>query len=111
LALGIWFPNVFTRLGVMSPAIWWDNEAIVRMVEELDDKPPLKIWLDTGTHEEGWERARTLREALVEKGWKLYDDLQYTEVQGAGHTESAWATRVDPMLRFLFPPAPHPRPR
>ena len=111
LALGLWFPHVFTRLGVMSPAVWWDNEAIVRMVEELDGKPPLKIWLDTGTHEHGWERARTLREVLLEKGWKVYDDLQYGEVEGAGHTESAWAERVDPMLRFLFPPAPHPRRR
>ena len=111
LALGILFPNVFTRLGVMSPAVWWDNEAIVRMVEELDGKPPLKIWLDTGTHEYGWERARTLLGALLEKGWKVYDDLQYTEAEGAGHTEAAWAARVDPMLRFLFPPPPHRRRR
>jgi predicted alpha/beta superfamily hydrolase len=106
LALGIWFPHVFTRLGVLSPAVWWDDEAIVDMVQDLDEKMPLKIWLDTGTHEEGWERARSLRDALVEKGWKLYDDLQYLEVEGAEHTEAAWAGRVDPMLRYLFPPPP-----
>ena len=106
LALGIWFPGTFSRLGMMSPAVWWDDEAIVKMVESLESKLPLKIWLDTGTHEEGWERARTLRDALVEKGWRLYDDLQYTEVEGGEHTESAWAARVDPMLRFLFPPGP-----
>ena len=108
LALGLWFPNVFTRLSVMSPSVWWDNEAIVRMVEDLDTKLPLKIWLDTGTHEEGWERARTLRDALVEKGWRLYDDLQYSEIEGADHSEGAWAARVDPMLRYLFPPQPNP---
>src|SRR5262249_54402316 len=102
LALGLWFPNSFTRLGVMSPAVWWDDEAIVRMVEDLEDKLPLKIWLDTGTHEEGWERARKLRDALVDKGWKIYDEVQYTEIEGGEHTEAAWATRVDPMLRFLF---------
>jgi hypothetical protein len=78
-------------------------------VEELEDKLPLKIWLDTGTHEEGWERARTLRDALAEKGWRLYDDLQYLEVEGAEHTERAWAARVDPMLRFLYPPPPKRR--
>ncbi|HJT80547.1 MAG TPA: alpha/beta hydrolase-fold protein [Chthoniobacterales bacterium] len=109
IALGLWFPNVFTRLGVFSPAIWWDDQAIVRMVEELPAKLPLKIWLDTGTHEEGWERARTLRDALVEKGWKLYDDLQYQEVEGAEHTEGAWAARMDPLLRYLFPPPPPQR--
>jgi predicted alpha/beta superfamily hydrolase len=106
LALGLWFPQAFTRLAVMSAAIWWDDQVIVRMVEELENKLPLRIWLDTGTHEEGWERARTLRDALVEKGWKLYDDLQYLEVEAAGHTEAAWAARVDPMLRYLFPPPP-----
>jgi predicted alpha/beta superfamily hydrolase len=109
MALGVWFPNVFTRLGVMSPSVWWDDQAIVKMVEELETRVPVKIWLDTGTHEEGWERARTLRDALVEKGWKLYDDLQYLEVEGGEHTEAAWAARVDPMLRYLFPPPPKHR--
>src|SRR5437879_3550605 len=31
MALGLWFPNVFTRLIVMSPAVWWDGESIVQM--------------------------------------------------------------------------------
>jgi hypothetical protein len=50
-----------------------------------------------------------LRDALVEKGWRLYDDLQYAEIEGAGHSEGAWAARVDPMLRYLFPPPPKHR--
>ena len=108
LALGLWFPNYFTRLAVLSPSVWWDDCAIYDIVDEVDEtnKPPLKIWLDTGTHEPGWERAAALRDRLVEKGWRLYDDLQYLEVEGAGHSEGAWAARVDPVLRFLFPPPP-----
>jgi predicted alpha/beta superfamily hydrolase len=108
LALGLWFPTYFTRLAVMSPSVWWDNCAIYKIVDTLDEtaKPPLKIWLDTGTHEEGWERTRELRDRLVQKGWRLYDDLQYLEADGAPHSEAAWAARVDPMLRFLFPPPP-----
>jgi hypothetical protein len=46
--------------------------------------------------------ARSLRDALVSKGWKIDADLKYFEAVGAKHTESAWAERVDPMLRFLF---------
>ena len=106
LSVGLWFPEVFRRLIVMSPSVWWDNQVIVKMFEDLPDKLPLKIWLDTGTHEPGWERARTLRDAMIEKGWRLYDDLQYVEVEGADHSEGAWAARVDPALRFLFPPPP-----
>ena len=104
MCLGLWFPNVFSRLAVMSPSIWWDKQVIIGMVESLEGKLPLKICLDTGTHEPGWERARTLRDALVEKSWRLHDDLHYTEAEGADHSEGAWAARVDPMLRFLFPP-------
>ena len=108
ITLGLWFPDYFTRLAVLSPSIWWDDCAIYDIVDEVDElkKPPLKIWLDTGTHEPGWERAAALRDRLVEKGWRLHDDLHYLEVEGAGHSEGAWAARVDPVLRFLFPPPP-----
>lgn len=108
LVLGLWFPHVFTRLAVMSPSIWWDDCAIYKMIEALDEerKPPLKIWLDTGTLEPGWERARVLRDGLVEKGWRLHADLHYLEAEGGDHSEGAWAGRIDAVLRFLFPPPP-----
>jgi predicted alpha/beta superfamily hydrolase len=108
LVLGLWFPNYFTRLAVMSPSIWWDDCAIYKIVEAIDEtaKPPLKIWLDTGTREDGWERARDLRDRLVDKGWRLHDDLHYLEADGSDHSEGAWAARIDPVLRFLFPPPP-----
>jgi predicted alpha/beta superfamily hydrolase len=108
LAIGILFPDAFTRLIVMSPSIWWDDFAIYRLVDMIKEKPPLKIWLDTGTAEPGWEQARELRDRLVEKEWRRYDDLQYMEVEGADHSEAAWAARVDPALRFLFPPPAEP---
>ena len=104
LAIGILYPRAFSRLIVMSPSIWWDDFTIYRLVDSIEQKPPLKIWLDTGTAEPGWEQARELRDRLSEKGWKLRDDLQYMEAKGADHSEAAWAARVDPALRFLFPP-------
>ena len=73
------------------------------MVDALPDKLPLKIWLDTGTRETGWERARELRERLVAKGWRLDHDLEYTEVEGGDHSERAWAARFEAVLRFLYP--------
>ena len=76
------------------PTGWWS---------ELPKKLPLKIWLDTGTLEPGWERARELRDQLVAKGWRLNHDLQYTEVEGGDHSERAWAARFEAVLRFLYP--------
>src|SRR5437016_241074 len=103
LAIGILYPHAFNRLMMMSPSIWWDDFAIYRLVDSIGQKPQLKIWLDTGTAEPGWEQARELRNRLVEKGWRLFDDNQYLEAKGAGHSEAAWAARIDPALRFLFP--------
>ena len=74
LAIGILYPQVFSRLIVMSPSIWWDDFAIYRLVDSIEQKPPLKIWLDTGTAEPGWEQARELLNRLLEKGWKLQKD-------------------------------------
>jgi predicted alpha/beta superfamily hydrolase len=104
LAIGILYPQAFSRLIVMSPSIWWDDFAIYRLVDSIEQKPPVKIWLDTGTAEPGWDQARELRNRLIEKDWKLLDDLQYLEAKGADHSEAAWAKRVEPALRFLFPP-------
>lgn len=102
--IGILYPQVFSRLIVMSPSIWWDDFAIYRLVDSIEQKPALKIWLDTGTAEPGWEKARELLNRLLEKGWKLQKDVLYMESQGADHSEAAWAARVEPALRFLFPP-------
>lgn len=108
IALGLWFPDVFRRLAVMSPSVWWDECVLYKMIAALDEeaRPPLKIWLDTGTNEPGWERTRVVRDDLIEKGWRLYDDLHYFEDEGGGHSEAAWAHRFDAVLRFLFPPSP-----
>jgi len=105
LAIGLVCSQVFSRLMVMSPSIWWDDFAIYGLVDSIQQKPPLKIWLDTGTAEPGWEQARELLKRLLEKGWKLQKDILYMESEGADHSEGAWAARVEPALRFLFPPA------
>ncbi len=105
LHLGLRFPTVFTRLAVMSPSVWWDDRAIVRDVEALAAKSPLRIWLDSGTREgdEVIRDARLLRDALVKKGWVVGHDLTYLEAEGGGHNEQSWARRVEGVLRFLFP--------
>ncbi len=105
LYLGLRYPTVFSRLAVMSPSVWWRNRTILKTVAALAEKPALRIWLDMGTKEStrAVPDARALRDALINKGWQLGKDLAYFKAEGGEHTESAWAERVDPMLRFLFP--------
>ena len=105
LEIGLHYPDVFGKLAVLSPSLWWDNELMLGRVEALPEKLPLRIWLDMGL-EEGErcvEDARHMRDALARKGWVEGEDLQHWEYPGAGHTESAWAARMGQVLEFLFP--------
>ena len=105
LHLGLRFPTVFNRLAVLSPSVWWNDRAIVRDIDALHAKLPLRIWLDSGTGEghDVTRDARLLRDALVRKGWVVGQDLAYLEADGGGHNEQSWAKRVEGVLRFLFP--------
>jgi predicted alpha/beta superfamily hydrolase len=105
LYLGLRYPAEFSRLAVVSPSVWWRNRTILKTVAFLPKKPELRIWLDIGTKEStrALPDARLLRDGLIKKGWQLGQDLTYFEAEGAEHTESAWAERVAPMLKFLFP--------
>ncbi len=103
--LGLRHADVFGRLAVMSPSVWWGRRAILRYVSRLKAKPDTRIWLDMGTAESrhGVADARRLRDVLVAIGWREDEDLAYSEPHGAAHTEEAWAERVGDVLEFLFP--------
>lgn len=110
LALGIRYRRVFGKLAVLSPSVWWDRRAILRLIDSFEIRTRPQIWLDIGTNEGSHPEAtladaRALRDRLLRKGWKEGVDLRYFEDMGADHSERAWARRVGPMLRFLFPAA------
>ena len=104
--LGLRHGYTFGKLAVLSPSVWWNSRQIVQTVEALGEKLPLRIWLDAGTQEgeEVTSDTRLLRDALVAKGWKLNEDLTYFEAAGGEHNERSWGSRVDAVLKYLFPP-------
>ncbi len=104
--LALRYSWVFGKLAVMSPSVWWRNRAILKTVGKIKRKPDLRIWLDIGTKEgvPALANVRALKAALLNKKWELNQDLHYLEVEGGHHDENAWAQRVAPMLKFLFPP-------
>jgi predicted alpha/beta superfamily hydrolase len=105
LYLGWKHPEVFSKLAVMSPSIWWDHRSVLGIISQPGPRPALKIWLDMGTG----EGARHVRDAdllekmLLRSGWQSGVDLLYGKVDGALHDEQAWSERFGDVLRFLFP--------
>jgi len=110
LHLGFTHPEVFSRLAVLSPSVWWDRRAILTTVRRARPRPARRLWVDMGTAEgrRGLDDARLLKAALVGAGHVEGVDLHYAEFEDATHSEAAWAARVGPMLKWLFPPLPQP---
>ncbi|GAB4462241.1 MAG: alpha/beta hydrolase [Armatimonadaceae bacterium] len=106
LHLGLRHPDIFQRLAVVSPSVWWDRRYLLRAVAGLEKKPPVRLWLDMGTREgaTALNDAQALRDALLEKGWMPGVDFHYMEAEGAVHDEAAWAARIEPILKYLYPP-------
>lgn len=106
LALGIEYPQVFGKLAVMSPSVWWNQRSILNIVSSYrtgHTRP--KIWLDMGTAE-GLRHLRDtdlLHRRLVLRGWRDGASMEYLRVEGGLHTEDAWAARFARTLEFLFP--------
>jgi predicted alpha/beta superfamily hydrolase len=107
LYLGLRHAEHFGRLAVLSPSIWWNRKSILGAVNErapeIWEKP--RLWLDVGEQ----EGRRTVQDAqqlslrLIANGWRLGETLHFERIEGGTHDEASWATRVRPMLRFLFP--------
>jgi predicted alpha/beta superfamily hydrolase len=103
LVAGMRYPRVFGKLALMSPSVWWDEHAILPLIEawKLTRRP--RIWLDTGTAEGNnpgkvVADARLMRDALAAKGAELH----YEEAEGHQHNEWAWSTRFGQVLEYLF---------
>jgi len=105
LYLGFAHPEVFGKIAVMSPSLWWDHRSILNAITQQTSKPNLRIWLDIGTGE-GTRYVRdadSLERLLLKRGWTSGVDLGYVRAQGAVHDENAWSERFGVVLGFLFP--------
>jgi predicted alpha/beta superfamily hydrolase len=105
LYLGLRQSQIFGKIAALSPSVWWNQQVIHRIAQAAVVEPRPRIWLDIGTREgprivDGVEK---FRDVLLRKGWQLDRDLHYERVEGAEHNEAAWAQRVGPFLRFLYP--------
>lgn len=130
LAIGLDYPQVFGKLGVISPSVWWNRRDILTKIGPEDsprprvlppfrrwesaprtepvfsnERPRPRIWLDMGMSE-GLRHLRDtdlLHQRLLTRGWREGVDIRYMRVPGGLHDESAWARRFNRVLEWLFP--------
>jgi len=105
LYLGLRYPEVFGKLAALSPSVWWGGRWIHEFARKEKFPVRPRVWLDIGTQEGARvvQDVRAFRDVLMAKGWIPGRELHYEEVPGGTHDEEAWARRVGPFLRYLFP--------
>jgi predicted alpha/beta superfamily hydrolase len=102
--MGLRRPDLFGKLGVVSPSLWWgDNDAAAKLKSYDYQGLKSKIWLDTGDAE---GRFMSFTEDVIAEIKNIknnYDlDLVYYQAPDAVHSESAWAKRVHSPLLYFF---------
>ncbi len=107
LYLGLRHAQHFGRLAVLSPSVWWNHKSIFGYLNdrapEIGEKP--RLWLDVGDSEgrRTLQNTEQLNSRLIANGWRPGETLHFECVADGTHDETSWATRVRPMLQFLYP--------
>ena len=95
-------PDVFGGAAALSPAVWFADEAMRRLVER-EPLPAGRLYLDVGTGEPELlvGAVRRLRDALTERGMPP-DRFRYLEDDGGRHHESHWGRRFGDAIPFAL---------
>jgi enterochelin esterase-like enzyme len=118
-------PEIFGAVGVLSGSFWWrsDNTSVAtkiasrimhRKIREAATNPPIRAWLQAGTHDETSDRdgdgvidaiqdTTELIDAMVARGYTRGLDLAYREVPGGRHEPATWARVLPEFLLWLAP--------
>jgi len=85
----------FGSAWVMSPALWYADDAIFRWLRRQPG-PVGEIYLDVGLREgdDTVFDARRMRDLLLDRGWVIGTTLSYVEDPEGDHDEESWGRRV-----------------
>jgi predicted alpha/beta superfamily hydrolase len=98
---GLTHPDVFGRLGIMSPSTWWDSDWLVGQVTASAGRlQPTRVYVDCG--DTGDDQADTTM--LVQAYTTVGDHPDFVVQPGAMHGEQWWRERLPGALQYLLGP-------
>jgi enterochelin esterase-like enzyme len=117
-------PEIFSRVGVFSGALWWRQKALDAGYQDADRimheqirstgyRPELKFWFQTGTRDETDDRdqdgiidsIQDTLECIMElerKGYVWGRDICYIETPGGEHNPATWSGAMPDFLKWAF---------
>lgn len=111
-------PDVFGKLFVLSPSVWWNRRSILRAIKRPGIfgglfsrsnglRSDVDVWVSIGLNEGGTAvaDARRLRETLKEMRRGDMSRVRYYEDPAGTHSEDSWARQLRMALSFSGPSA------
>ncbi len=89
-------PEVFGLCAAQSPAYWWKDAGIFKIIEP-EAKKPIKFYIDTGTIRDAQREALKMKDLLQLKGY----EVRYGEYP-EGHNWVNWRSRLDDILEYFW---------
>jgi predicted alpha/beta superfamily hydrolase len=102
---GLKYPNVFSRLGELSPSTWWNNDVIVGDVQGTLAAPnrPAIVYVDSGSGTADDESdTDTLAQAYTALGYVDGSNFRHVIQSNAAHNETYWAERLPGALQLML---------
>ena len=102
--IGFRNPDIFGRLGIISPSFWWDTRSNIKTANMHQDAiANSRMWIDMGTKEGSLDKSF---DKVVDHILSICDSskgsIEAHWIIGAAHTEADWQKRVHWPLIHLF---------
>lgn len=94
------FPHVFGGAMCLSSTFGHMDDLFARIARE--DKPPIRIYLDSGWPRDNYDATNAMRDLLASRGFRLGDDLLAFSFPEGRHDEGSWADRIHVPFQFFF---------
>jgi enterochelin esterase-like enzyme len=97
-------PEAFGKAACLSGAFQVRDREKRSFADFLRVSPrrKIKVYLDSGTVNDGKLLTRKVRDAYLARGWKVGNDVLHFEDRGGEHNERFWRARAWRALVFLF---------
>src|SRR3954470_117292 len=100
------YPEVFGKAACLSSTFGYKDDLLKRISTE--PRRALQLYVDTGWPDDNYEEGQTMRDTLIEHGWRPGIDLLYLPFPHGEHNEANWAMRFHIPMQFFFAKLPTP---
>jgi predicted alpha/beta superfamily hydrolase len=99
---GITRPNVFKKVGALSPSTWWNGTWIIGQSQAASGALPSRVYIDSGNA--GTSSDDVVNTTALANVWKTKAGVTVKSLvqNGATHSEVYWKQRIPGALAFLL---------